>query len=288
MGADCCKNACAPIAIALLPEAQAPSCEEQYLILETLHQVDAMFDALSSVVRRTFLLSQLDGLTYDAIALHSASRYSEPRKVTGYGGVIFDLTPHWSAYASYAEIYKPQALYRSVPMPGDSLKPVTGKSHERGVKGELANGAVNATFSVFHVERNGEAVSDPAYPPNTQLYSGRCCYLPKGKVTSRGVDMEVGGEVLPEWQLAAGYAYNNTRDESSGLPYSSITPRHLFKLSTAYALPGAWSQWSVGGNPACAARSMSAAKCMRLPATPRRSTSSRAVMPCWARCCNTG
>lgn len=74
MGADCCKNACTPIAIALLPEAQAPSCEEQYLILETLRQVDAMLDALPSVVRRTFLLSQLDGLTYDAIALHSASR----------------------------------------------------------------------------------------------------------------------------------------------------------------------------------------------------------------------
>ena len=74
MGADCCKNACTPIAIALRPEAQAPSCEEQYLILETLRQVDAMLDALPSVVRRTFLLSQLDGLTYDAIALHSASR----------------------------------------------------------------------------------------------------------------------------------------------------------------------------------------------------------------------
>ena len=56
-------------AIALLPEAQAPSCEEQHLILETLHQVDAMLDALPSMVRRTFLLSQLDGLTYDAIAL---------------------------------------------------------------------------------------------------------------------------------------------------------------------------------------------------------------------------
>lgn len=56
-------------AIALLPEAQAPSCEAQYLILETLHQVDAMLDALPAVVRRAFLLSQLEGLTYDAIAL---------------------------------------------------------------------------------------------------------------------------------------------------------------------------------------------------------------------------
>ena len=56
-------------AIALLPEAQAPSCEEQLLILETLHQVDAMLDALPASVRRAFLLSQLEGLTYDAIAV---------------------------------------------------------------------------------------------------------------------------------------------------------------------------------------------------------------------------
>ena len=56
-------------AIVLLPEALAPSCEDQYLILEALHQVDAMLDALPAVVRRTFLLSQLEGMTYDAIAV---------------------------------------------------------------------------------------------------------------------------------------------------------------------------------------------------------------------------
>lgn len=178
----------------------------------------------------------------------SASRYSEPSKVTPYGGVILDVNQQWSAYASYAEIYKPQALYRSGPQPGTSLKPVTGKSYEAGLKGELADGALNATFSIFHVERNGEAVRDPAYPPSTELYSGRCCYFAKGKATSRGVDVEVGGEVLPAWQLAAGYTYNNTRDENSNLPYSSITPRHLFKLSTVYELSGAWSRWRLGGN----------------------------------------
>lgn len=54
-------------ALALLPEALAPSCEERYLILETLHQLDAMLDALPPPVRRVFLLSQLEGLGYDAI-----------------------------------------------------------------------------------------------------------------------------------------------------------------------------------------------------------------------------
>ncbi len=55
-------------ALASTPEALAPSEEQRAIILETLHQIDAMLDALPAPVRRAFLLSQLDGLTYDEIA----------------------------------------------------------------------------------------------------------------------------------------------------------------------------------------------------------------------------
>ncbi|MBB4844270.1 RNA polymerase sigma-70 factor (ECF subfamily) [Paucibacter oligotrophus] len=55
-------------ALALLPEPLAPSEEQRALILETLHAVDAMLDALPAQVRRTFLLSQIEGLGYEDIA----------------------------------------------------------------------------------------------------------------------------------------------------------------------------------------------------------------------------
>jgi len=55
-------------ALAQLPEEQAPSPERQLLILQTLHEIDAMLDALPAPVRRAFLLSQIEGLTYEAIA----------------------------------------------------------------------------------------------------------------------------------------------------------------------------------------------------------------------------
>lgn len=54
--------------LAQLPEQQAPSPELRFLVLETLHQVDAMLDALPPLVKRAFLLSQLGGLKYDDIA----------------------------------------------------------------------------------------------------------------------------------------------------------------------------------------------------------------------------
>ena len=68
-------------ALARLPEPEAPSPEQRQLILETLHQIDAMLDALPARVRRAFLMSQIEGMRYEDIAarlgcsLASVKRY---------------------------------------------------------------------------------------------------------------------------------------------------------------------------------------------------------------------
>jgi RNA polymerase sigma-70 factor (ECF subfamily) len=54
--------------LALLPEATAPSVEERAILLETLHELDALLDELPPRARTAFLLSQLEGLSYDDIA----------------------------------------------------------------------------------------------------------------------------------------------------------------------------------------------------------------------------
>ena len=136
----------------------------------------------------------------------------------------------------------------SGPPPGKPLPPVKGNSYEAGFKGELMHGKLNSTFSIFNVERTGTAALDPNYESSNNRWSGNCCYLAQGKVVSRGFDAEVGGELRPGWQMAAGYTFNNTKDKSTQKTYSSITPRHLFKLSTAYTLPGELSKWRIGGS----------------------------------------
>lgn len=55
--------------LALMPEALTPAPEERLIILQTLHKVDLMLDGLPQRVRSTFLLSQLEGLGYAAIAV---------------------------------------------------------------------------------------------------------------------------------------------------------------------------------------------------------------------------
>ncbi len=55
-------------ALAVLPEPQAPSPEQQLVILQALQEVDAMLHGLPPKVRAVFVLSQVEGLTYAAIA----------------------------------------------------------------------------------------------------------------------------------------------------------------------------------------------------------------------------
>lgn len=55
-------------ALAQLPEQQAPSPEARALILETLRAIDTALRTLSAKTREIFLMSQFDGMGYDAIA----------------------------------------------------------------------------------------------------------------------------------------------------------------------------------------------------------------------------
>ncbi|KAF1051865.1 MAG: putative RNA polymerase sigma factor FecI [Stenotrophomonas maltophilia] len=52
----------------LLPEAEQPSVEEQYLILADLREIDRLLGKLSARSRSAFLLNRLDGLGHAEIA----------------------------------------------------------------------------------------------------------------------------------------------------------------------------------------------------------------------------
>lgn len=55
-------------ALAQWPEPEALSCETRALLLETLYEIDAMLDGLGAQIKKVFILSQFEGLTYTQIA----------------------------------------------------------------------------------------------------------------------------------------------------------------------------------------------------------------------------
>ncbi|MFK3683164.1 TonB-dependent siderophore receptor [Pseudomonas sp. NPDC088890] len=169
-------------------------------------------------------------------------------KLTPFGGLVYDLDEQWSAYASYSQIYKPQSNKLAGPENTNNiLEPMTGKTYETGLKGELFDGALNTNLALYYTTRENEAVADPAYQQNMVAFSGSCCWLPNGKVQSKGVDVEVSGELLPDWMLIGGYTFNLNRNRSADSPLSTVMPKHLFKLYTTYRLPGIFNDFKVGG-----------------------------------------
>ncbi len=148
-------------------------------------------------------------------------------KFTPYAGVVYDLTDHYSVYASYSDIFQPQT---ETTVTGGGLQPRVGEQYEVGVKGVFLDGGLTATLAAFNINDNHRAVSDPSNP----LYS-----ISAGKARSRGIEAEVTGEVLPGLNLTAGYTYLQTKflsdPDYQGLVLDPEEPRHTFKLWSKYA-----------------------------------------------------
>lgn len=182
----------------------------------------------------------------DTWRIASATQYKEPTQIVPFGGVIYDLNPQWSAYASYAEIFNPQAYYKSGPAPGTGLDPMHGSNSEVGVKGELLDGKLNTSFALYRVVQKDRAIQDTRYPASETLFAGACCYVNSGKVVSQGLDMEINGEVARGVNLYAGYTYNSNRNKTENAVFSTITPKHSLKFFGTWQLPGDASAWKIG------------------------------------------
>ena len=163
-------------------------------------------------------------------------------KLIPYAGITYDLDSVHTVYASYTDVFKPQAY--NFDANNRQLDPLTGKSYEIGVKGEYLGGRLNASIALFQIKQDNVAELDPS---GGVLPDGGTPYRAAQGVTTRGFEMEISGEVTPGWQLHAGYTYSRSRDRD-GIRVSSTQPQQLFKLATTYRLPGDWHRLTVGGN----------------------------------------
>lgn len=188
---------------------------------------------------------------YDYNDDRSHAGYKVTREITPYAGATYELDAHHSLYASWTEVFQPQS---TVDASGKLLKPVTGTNYEAGIKGEYFGGALNASLAVFQVSQENRAMTDINGPSPCPSGGGTFCSRAAGEVESKGVEMEVAGELAPGWQATAGYTYVSAKyitdsDASNvGKLFDPDLPRHQLKLSTSYRLPGALQRWTVGGS----------------------------------------
>ncbi len=164
-------------------------------------------------------------------------------KVIPYAGVTFDVDGQHTVYTSYTDVFKPQAY--NFDANDRQLDPLTGESYEVGVKGSYLGGKLNASAALFQLQQDNYAVADPSGARRPS--NGAAAYVPMRGVTTRGLELELFGEVLPGWQLGSGVTYIRPRD-MNGQRVSPTQPEKSFKLATMVRLPGDWRHVRLGGS----------------------------------------
>ncbi|MBO9127810.1 TonB-dependent siderophore receptor [Rhizobium sp. 16-528-1A] len=177
--------------------------------------------------------------TYDYIAW---GPYPDAIKENGvwvpYAGVVYDITDSLSAYASYTSIFQPQSV---MDVSGQTLQPVTGDTYEIGMKAALFDERLNASVALFRTKQDNYAVADGNLTP-----TGDDAYVAANGAVIRGIEFELSGEILPDWQMQASFTHAST-ELPDGFSMSVGIPQNSMKLFTSYRLPGEWEKLTIGG-----------------------------------------
>ncbi|WP_321835961.1 TonB-dependent siderophore receptor [Pseudomonas kulmbachensis] len=175
--------------------------------------------------------------------LTGTSHAKDTGKVLPYAALIYDINDNISAYTSYTEIFLPQSYYRD--RDNKMLEPDEGTNYELGLKGEFFDGRLNSSLAYFEVHQDNRPEADTAYngnPTNPDID-----YAYKGiKATTKGYEAEISGELMPGWQLQAGYTHKISRDQG-GKKVSTWEPEDQINLYTRYKLTGDLDKLTLGG-----------------------------------------
>ena len=105
-------------------------------------------------------------------------------------GIVYQPIEEVSLYASYSQSFNPNT---ETTIGGDPLEPEKGEGYEVGIKAQLLD-RLFATLAYFDITKQNVAVTDPNF---------RLASIATGEQQSRGVELDVTGEVLPGWNIIA-------------------------------------------------------------------------------------
>ena len=122
------------------------------------------------------------------------------------------------------------------------LTPSKGKTKEIGLKGAYLDGRLNASVALFETRLDNAAqiVAGSYTPAGGQAYKGA------DGTKSRGIELDLQGELARGWNIYAGIAHFTAQD-GDGVRLNSQLPRTTAQLFTTYQLPGDWSKLTLGG-----------------------------------------
>lgn len=167
---------------------------------------------------------------------------------TPYGGLVWDVSPQLTWYASYADTFAPQTVRDYT---GKFLDPRVGWQIESGLKGEFLDQRLSASLAAFRIRETNRSMvdTDPSHIC-ADSFDGTCSKA-AGLVQSQGWEAEVVGKPLPGLDISASYTYLQAKylrdDANAGQRFATdTTPKHMAKLWSHYSFNGALTGWKAG------------------------------------------
>jgi len=148
-------------------------------------------------------------------------------------GLVYKVDDTLSFYGSYTESFKPNSSI--APMTGglvldSSIAPEEGKSWELGAKLDLP-GAITGSVALFDITKRNVLVA------NFDTATGDTLYSSAGEVKSRGLEMDLTGQVSERWSLIGSYAFTDAQvsqdPKLKGNRLQNVA-RHTGSLSAVY------------------------------------------------------
>ncbi|WP_060843479.1 TonB-dependent siderophore receptor [Pseudomonas sp. St29] len=163
---------------------------------------------------------------YETYVPGGRSWQASDNAVTPRMGVSYDLTETFAIYADTARSFKPNTGASRL---GGGFAPEKGKSYEMGIKWEALDQQLSVDAAIYQIEKRNVLTADPV----DSTFS-----VAAGEVRSRGFDVNVAGNLSPEWRVIGGYAYVDaevTKDNvlRSGTRLLNI-PKNSFSLLNMY------------------------------------------------------
>jgi len=149
------------------------------------------------------------------------------------GGLVYKPMKNGSVYFSYGTSFNPSAEALSLAAANVNLDPETSRTFELGTKWDLFGEKLSVRGALFRLEKTNARTPDPANVTVNVL---------DGRQTVDGFEIEAAGTILPGWQVFAGYAYLDSKIDSSntaaevGKEIQNVAP-HNVTFWTTYDLP---------------------------------------------------
>nr|WP_199316582.1 TonB-dependent siderophore receptor [Chroococcidiopsis sp. [FACHB-1243]] len=141
-------------------------------------------------------------------------------------GLVYQPIEPISLYASYSRSFVPN---NTTTASGELIEPTRGTQYEAGVKAEIGN--LSATLAAYEITKTNILTPDPDNPDFS---------IGVGEVKSRGIEFDLGGEILPGWNIvASGFINDAFVTEDNNLPVDDVltnAPAEGASLWTTYEI----------------------------------------------------